>query len=132
PKADQSLERQPECLSYPCNASALDERGLFLWRAVSVYSGMADRNQPPELVSQARSPRPWFDVPHRSRINNDFKMVLRQRSQDIKTNAVISGTQLVHICKKEINRIRSFHPARTNYFGSALATRICGNKMSRT
>src|SRR6266513_2102341 len=73
-KADQSLERQPECLSYPCNASAPDERGLFLWRAVSVYSGMADRNQPPELVSQARSPRPWFDVlrrnPRQQRLQN--------------------------------------------------------------
>jgi hypothetical protein len=36
-----------------------------------------------------------------TRVNNDFKTVLRQRSQNIKTKAVVSWTQLVHICEKE-------------------------------
>src|SRR6267143_2163421 len=47
-----------------------------------------------------------------TRVNNDSKPVLRDRSQNIQTKAVVSWTQLVHICEKEVNRIWSFHPAR--------------------
>src|SRR5437899_799524 len=65
-KADRVLEKHPECLSYPCNASAPGDRGLFLWRTASGDSGMAHTNQPRESVSEARSPAPWFDVPRRN------------------------------------------------------------------
>jgi len=45
-----------------------------------------------------------------TRVNNDFKPVLRQRPQNIKAEVVVSWTQLVHIFKKEVKRTRSFHP----------------------
>jgi hypothetical protein len=65
-------------------------------------------------------------------VNNDFKPVLRERPQNIQTKAIVSWTQLFHICEQQVNRIRSFHSARMNYCAFALAVRICGNKMSRT
>src|SRR4030081_1558099 len=67
-----------------------------------------------------------------TRVNNDSKPVLRERSQNIQAKAVVSWTQLVHFCEKEVNRIGSFHPASAVYCAFALAVRICGNKMSRT
>jgi hypothetical protein len=85
-------------------------------------------NRDPKLARQHHS----LTSRTAARVNNDFKPVLRQRSQDIKSKVVVSGAQLVYVCEKEVKRVGSFHPARTNYFASVLAARICGSRMSRT
>ena len=47
-----------------------------------------------------------------TRVNNNFKPMLWQRSQNIQSKAVVAWTQLVHICEKDVNWIWSLHPAR--------------------
>jgi hypothetical protein len=43
-------------------------------------------------------------------VNNDFKPVFWQRSQDIQTKAVVAWAQLVHAGEKQINWIWRVHP----------------------
>ena len=66
-------------------------------------------------------------------INDNLKTMLGQRSQNVQTQPVVTGTQLMHAGEKDIKRIWRVHPFYARTYGSfALAATIWGSKMSRT